>query len=69
MPLVKTTIQSLAESARQKTRDAELHYYPGMANYQLKQRTESREALQRALDLNLPMTLAGEANRVLKELR
>src|SRR5260370_24540763 len=48
-------IQLLAESARQKTHDAELQYYLGMAQYQLKQRVESKEALQRALDLNLPI--------------
>jgi tetratricopeptide (TPR) repeat protein len=61
--------QLLAESARQKTGDAEVLYYLGMAHYQLKERAQSKQLLQRALALNLPVKLTEEANRVLKELK
>ena len=59
----------LQQSARQKTGDAELLYYLGMAQYHLKNRVESKTALQQALDLNLSANLAAEAKRVLAELK
>jgi tetratricopeptide (TPR) repeat protein len=59
----------LQESARQRTGDAELMYYLGMAQYHLKNRAESKSALQKALDLNLSGAPATEARRVLAELK
>jgi tetratricopeptide (TPR) repeat protein len=59
----------LQESARQMNGDAELMYYLGMAQYHLKNRTESKTALQKALDLNLSGAPAVEAKRVLAELK
>jgi Flp pilus assembly protein TadD len=59
----------LQESARQMNGDAELIYYLGMAQYHLKNRAESKAALQRALDLNLSGVPAAEAKRVLAELK
>jgi len=59
----------LQESARQRTSDAELMYYLGMAQYRLKHNAESKTALQRALDLNLSGVPATEAKRVLAELK
>jgi len=59
----------LQESARQRNGDAELMYYLGMAEYHLKNRAESKTALQKALDLNLSGTPAIEAKRVLAELK
>jgi hypothetical protein len=44
-------------------------YYLGMDQYRLKQQTESKRSLQRALDLSLPGELASEARRVLAELK
>ena len=43
--------------------------FRGMARYQLKQATPSRQALQKALDLGLTGDLATEARRVLAELK
>jgi tetratricopeptide (TPR) repeat protein len=59
----------LQESARQRNGDAELMYYLGMAQYHLKNRAESKTALQRALDLNLSGAPAVEAKRILAELK
>ncbi len=59
----------LQESARQKNGDADLMYYLGMAQYHLKNRAESKTALQKALDLNLSGAQAVEAKRVLAELK
>ena len=59
----------LQESARQKTGDAELMYYLGMAQYRLKNRAESKTDLQKALDLNVSGAEAAEAKRVLAELK
>jgi Flp pilus assembly protein TadD len=61
-------VSLLRESAGQRTQDAELLYYLGAAQAKLKQRTESRQSLQRALDLNLRADLVAEAQRILKEL-
>ena len=59
----------LRESAGQKIGDAETMYYLGMAQYHLKNRAESKSALQKALDLNLSGAPATEAKRVLAELK
>jgi Flp pilus assembly protein TadD len=59
----------LQESARQRNGDAETMYYLGMAQYHLKNRAESKSALQKALDLNLAGAPATEAKRVLAELK
>ena len=44
-------------------------YYLGMAQYQLKDRTQSKANLQKALDLKLSGAPAVEAKRVLTELK
>jgi Flp pilus assembly protein TadD len=62
-------VSYLQESARQKSGDAELMYYLGMVQYHLKNRTESKTDLQKALDLNLSGAPAVEAKRVLAELK
>ena len=59
----------LAESARQLNHDAELMYYLGMAEYQLKHRAQCKTALQQALDLNLPDAQAVQAKQILAELK
>ena len=61
--------QLLKESAQSRTGDAELLYYLGMAQYQLKSKSESKASLQQALTFNLPSKLADEARRVLTELK
>ncbi len=50
-------------------KDGELLYYLGMANYQLKQKQASKDALQHALNLNLKSNMAAEARKVLAELK
>jgi Tfp pilus assembly protein PilF len=59
----------LLESAGKRKDDPVLLYYLGMAQYRLKKSAESKEALQRALDLNLRADLATEARRTLAELK
>jgi putative PEP-CTERM system TPR-repeat lipoprotein len=59
----------LQESASERNSDAELMYYLGMAQYQLKHATESKQALQLALDLKLNPDLAADARRILAELK
>jgi tetratricopeptide (TPR) repeat protein len=59
----------LQANTRQHSGDAELMYYLGMAQYRLNQRAESKQTLQRALDLNLNAGLAAEARRILVELK
>lgn len=59
----------LAESAGTRNSDAQLMYYLGMSQYRLKKHGESKQALQRALDLNLSSNLAAEARRILAELK
>ena len=61
--------QLLAESSKSRTTDAELYYYLGMAHYRLKEQSESKAALQRALSLNKEAKWVSEASRVLTELR
>jgi tetratricopeptide (TPR) repeat protein len=61
-------VQLLKESARSAQDDPELMYYLGMAHYQLKERKESKAALERVLALNAPPKLAADARRVLAQL-
>jgi tetratricopeptide (TPR) repeat protein len=61
--------QLLKESASKRNGDAQVMYYLGMAQYRLKKPAESKQSLQRALDLNLPGELVAEARRVLAELK
>jgi len=58
----------LQDGARQRGQDAELLYYLGVAQYHLKNRTESKATLQRALSLNLSGTQVVEARQILLKL-
>ena len=60
--------QLLQESAQKRNDDAELLYYLGMAHYKLKEQKASKDALQRALALNVPGNFADEAKRVIAEM-
>jgi tetratricopeptide (TPR) repeat protein len=55
----------LEESARARPTDAEVLYYLGMAQHQLKDRTASTRSLQRSVELGLREDLATEAGRIL----
>lgn len=55
----------LQESARSLTTDAEVMYYLGMSQRQLKDQPGSTRSLNRALELGLPEKLAGEARQAL----
>ena len=59
----------LQESAGKRSDDAELMFYLGMARYRTNKRAESKQALQRALDLNLSADLAAQARKTLAELK
>ena len=61
--------QYLKQSIQARNNDGELFYYLGMAEYQLKSKTESKVALQQAVALNIQAKLADEARRVLAELK
>jgi tetratricopeptide (TPR) repeat protein len=51
------------------SRDAEASYYLGLAQYRLNHKPESRDALERALALELSPPLAKDASRILAELK
>lgn len=55
----------LQESARTLTNDAEIQYYLGRAQHELKEDAASKGALQKALDLGLKDEFAKEARRLL----
>jgi len=55
----------LQESSRRRTTDAEVMFYLGLAQQQMKDRAASVRSLQRALELNLQPDLAAEARRIL----
>jgi tetratricopeptide (TPR) repeat protein len=57
----------LEESARARTADADVMYYLGMAQKQLKNGTASQRSLQRALELNLRPDLAAKARETLAQ--
>jgi tetratricopeptide (TPR) repeat protein len=61
--------QLLQESSQKFNQDGEVLYYLGMAHYQLKQKSESKAELQRALGLNLESKLAEDARKTLAELK
>jgi tetratricopeptide (TPR) repeat protein len=61
--------QLLNQSVQINRDDAESFYYLGMDYYQLKRPADSKKALQRAVDLNLPANLATEARRVIATLK
>ena len=58
----------LKQSARMRDKHAETFFYLGMAEYQLKNTSESRAQLQRALRLDLPPQEANEAKRLLEQM-
>jgi tetratricopeptide (TPR) repeat protein len=62
-------VQLLKESAQTRKQDAELFYYLGKAQYQLKSKSESKASLQQALEFNLPTKLEEDAKRVLLDLK
>lgn len=55
----------LQESSRRRATDAELMFYLGMAQQQLKDQAASVRSLRRALELELQPDLAAEAKRIL----
>src|SRR5262249_2487843 len=62
-------VRLLTESNQTLKEDAELLYYLGKAQYQLKLKSESKASLQKALDFNLAPKHAEDAKRVLLELK
>jgi tetratricopeptide (TPR) repeat protein len=65
----KRAAQLLKESAGKRTGDAELFYYLGMAHYQLKEKSDSKKALNQAVTLNANAKFVEEAKKVLAELK
>ena len=61
--------QLLMQGAEGPPQDGELLYYLGKADYQLKQNQKSKDALQRALALNIPPELADDARKLLTQLK
>lgn len=61
--------QLLQDSSQTLTSDAELFYYLGMAQYQLKHMPQSKAALQRATALKIQGKPADDARKVLAELK
>jgi len=57
----------LQESASQRSTDAELFYYLGASQFRLKNHTESKGSLQRALSLNLSGKMAANARQMLAD--
>jgi tetratricopeptide (TPR) repeat protein len=63
------TLQLLNENGRKKPLDAQALFYLGMSSSQLKQNTQARDALQRALGAGLSEPFATEAKQTLTQLR
>jgi tetratricopeptide (TPR) repeat protein len=61
------SVELLKEAAARRKDDPELLYYLGEVHRQLKQYTECKETLQRALDLNLSPGLANDAKGALAD--
>lgn len=61
--------QLLKENSDRLNKNGQLLYYLGKAEYQLKQKQESKDAFQRALSLNLQSDLAADARKLLQELK
>ncbi len=59
----------LLESSRSRPNDAELFYYLGVAQSHLKQKSESRSSLERALALGTNAVFAPDAKRILAEIK
>lgn len=60
-------VNLLTESSRARSNDAELHFYLGMSQRQLKDTAAAKRSLERALELELPPALAEEARKALAE--
>ena len=60
-------VQLLQESGRKNPLDAKALYYLGVSQLQLKQESQAKEALERALAAGLQEPLASEAKRLLAE--
>jgi uncharacterized protein HemY len=60
-------LELLQEATAKRKDDPELTYYLGMTYYRLKQFTEAKEMLQRALALNVSPEFANEAKRALAD--
>jgi tetratricopeptide (TPR) repeat protein len=58
----------LRQCAEKSGNDPEVFYYLGMDYYKLKQRNDSKQALQHALKLGVASNLAGQAQAIIKEL-
>ena len=67
MPAVVDVLVDLR--LRGRSDDPEVYYYLGMTHFQLKQPSESKVALQRALDSKVEEKLAAEAKRILAQLK
>jgi tetratricopeptide (TPR) repeat protein len=65
----KRAAQLLNESAGKLPADPETLYYLGMAHYQLKEKAESKKALNQVITLNANATFVEEAKKVLAELK
>lgn len=52
----------------EKSGDAQVLYYLGMAQFKLRDRAASKKNLLQAIDLKLPDNLAGEARKALAQL-
>ncbi len=61
------TAQLLQEVASKRPQDAELFFYLGMAQQQLRQKADAQKSLRQALSLNLDPKLAQEANKILTQ--
>ncbi|HEU6449244.1 MAG TPA: tetratricopeptide repeat protein [Verrucomicrobiae bacterium] len=61
--------ENFLETAAQTSPDADVLYYLGAAQFHLKNREESRTALQRALALNLSGDRAADAKKLLAQLK
>jgi len=60
-------VELLKEAAAKRKDDPEVPYYLGELYRQLKQYTECKEVLERALTLNLPPGLADDARHALAD--
>ncbi|MGA2243478.1 MAG: tetratricopeptide repeat protein [Verrucomicrobiota bacterium] len=59
----------LMQSAARMTADAEVYYYLGSAQFHLRNRTDSKASLQKALTMDLAAPLATSARQMLTELK
>jgi tetratricopeptide (TPR) repeat protein len=63
------SIALLNDYTEKSSDDAEAFYYLGMDYYKVNQTNSSQKALQRALDLHVPETLASQARGIFKSLK